>query len=246
MLEEENLDKDENNNDDGNDDENLEEEEEEKMIQNIEKIEDYQTPHKYLFRLCLLGDAGVGKTSLITRFCDDSFKENYNNTIGVDFRLVTLKYKKIISKIHIWDTAGQERFRSMALNYINNSHGFAFVYDIADKSSFDSINNWIDLVLDKNKKSVFNFLIGNKCDIDKERQVSQNDGQQLAEQKKLYFLETSAKTNENVQKLFNYFTVKLIKYYNKNKYEEEENIELSSSKAEELNTQRPKESNCSC
>ena len=246
MLEEENLDKDENNNDDGNDDENLEEEDEEKMIQNIEKIEDYQTPHKYLFRLCLLGDAGVGKTSLITRFCDDSFKENYNNTIGVDFRLVTLKYKKIISKIHIWDTAGQERFRSMALNYINNSHGFAFVYDIADKSSFDNINNWIDLVLDKNKKSVFNFLIGNKCDIDKERQVSQNDGQQLAEQKKLYFLETSAKTNENVQKLFNYFTVKLIKYYNKNKYEEEENIELSSSKAEELNTQRPKESNCSC
>ena len=246
MLEEENLDKDENNNDDGNDDENLEEEDEEKMIENIEKIEDYQTPHKYLFRLCLLGDAGVGKTSLITRFCDDSFKENYNNTIGVDFRLVTLKYKKIISKIHIWDTAGQERFRSMALNYINNSHGFAFVYDIADKSSFDNINNWIDLVLDKNKKSVFNFLIGNKCDIDKERQVSQNDGQQLAEQKKLYFLETSAKTNENVQKLFNYFTVKLIKYYNKNKYEEEENIELSSSKAEELNTQRPKESNCSC
>ena len=246
MLEEENLDKDENNNDDGNDDENLEEEDEEKMIQNIEKIEDYQTPHKYLFRLCLLGDAGVGKTSLITRFCDDSFKENYNNTIGVDFRLATLKYKKIISKIHIWDTAGQERFRSMALNYINNSHGFAFVYDIADKSSFDNINNWIDLVLDKNKKSVFNFLIGNKCDIDKERQVSQNDGQQLAEQKKLYFLETSAKTNENVQKLFNYFTVKLIKYYNKNKYEEEENIELSSSKAEELNTQRPKESNCSC
>ena len=137
-------------------------------------------------------------------------------------------------------------FRSMDLNYINNSYGFAFVYDIADKSSFDNINNWIDLVLDKNKKSVFNFLIGNKCDIDKERQVSQNDGQQLAEQKKLYFLETSAKTNENVQKLFNYFTVKLIKYYNKNKYEEEENIELSSSKAEELNTQRPKESNCSC
>ena len=101
MLEEENLDKDENNNDDGNDDENLEEEDEEKMIENIEKIEDYQTPHKYLFRLCLLGDAGVGKTSLITRFCDDSFKENYNNTIGVDFRLVTLKYKKIISKIYI-------------------------------------------------------------------------------------------------------------------------------------------------
>ena len=246
MLEEENLDKEENNNDNGNDDENLEEEDEEKMIENIEKIEDYQAPHKYLFRLCLLGDAGVGKTSLITRFCDNSFKDNYNNTIGVDFRLVTLKYKKIISKIHIWDTAGQERFRSLALNYINNSHGFVFIYDITDKSSFDNINNWIDLTLDKNKKSVFNFLIGNKCDIEKERKVPQNEGQQLAKEKNLYFLETSAKTNENVQKLFNYFTVKLIKYYSKNKYEEEDNIGLSSSKTEELNTKRPSQSKCSC
>ena len=246
MLDEENLDKEENNNDVGNDDENLEEEDEEKMIKNIEKIEDYQAPHKYLFRLCLLGDAGVGKTSLITRFCDNSFKGTYNNTIGVDFRLVTLKYKKIISKIHIWDTAGQERFRSLALNYINNSHGFAFVYDITDKNSFNNINNWIDLALDKNKKSIFNFLIGNKRDITEKRQVSENDGQQLAKEKNLCFLETSASTNENVQKLFNYFTVKLIKHYSKNKYEEEENIGLSSSKTEDLNTQRPSQSKCSC
>ena len=89
--------------------------EEDKFIKNVEKINDYQLQHKYLFPICLLGEAGVGKTSLLTRFCDNSFKERYNNTIGVDFRVITLKCKNIISKIHIWDTAGQERFRSLAL-----------------------------------------------------------------------------------------------------------------------------------
>ena len=91
--------------------------EEDKYIKNIEKIDDFHLAHKYLFRVCLLGDAAVGKTSLLTRFCDNYFKENYNNTIGVDFRVVTLKYNNIISKLHIWDTAGQERFRSLAINY---------------------------------------------------------------------------------------------------------------------------------
>ena len=240
--EEENLDREQiNNENEDEDDEN-----EENIISKIEKLNDFDKNHNYLFRFCLLGNAGVGKTSLITRFCDNSFKGTYNNTIGVDFRLVTLKYKKIISKIHIWDTAGQERFRSLALNYINNSHGFAFVYDITDKNSFNNINNWIDLALDKNKKSIFNFLIGNKRDITEKRQVSENDGQQLAKEKNLCFLETSASTNENVQKLFNYFTVKLIKHYSKNKYEEEDNIGLSSSKTEDLNTQRPSQSKCSC
>ena len=246
MLEEENLDNDTNNNNYEDNNYNLDEEDEEKMVESIEKIEDYQTPHKYLFRICLLGDAGVGKTSLLTRFCDDSFKENYNNTIGVDFRLVSLKYKNIISKIHIWDTAGQERFRSLALNYMHNSHGFVFIYDITDKNSFDNLNNWINLALDKNKNTIFNFLVGNKCDIDKGRQVSQNETQQLAKEKNLYFLETSAKTDENVKKIFYYFYAKLIKYYNTNKYEEEKNITLSTSKAEEIQTKRPTESKCSC
>ena len=116
----------------------------EKFIKSIERLNEYQQEHKYLFRICLLGDAGVGKTSLLSRFCDNTFKENYNNTIGVDFRLVTLKHDNIISKIHIWDTAGQERFRSLALNYLNNSHGFIFMYDITDLDSFNNVVNWIN------------------------------------------------------------------------------------------------------
>ena len=245
--EEENIDTEINNkNEEQEDDFDDNEEDEEILIKKIEKLDEYQLPYKYIFRLCLLGDPGVGKTSLITRFCDGSFKENYNNTIGVDFRLASLKYKKIITKVHIWDTAGQERFRSLALNYINNSHGFAFVYDITDKKSYENITNWISIALDKNKNSKFNFLIGNKSDKENERQISQNEAEKLAKSKNLIFLETSAKNDENVKKLFYYFTIKLIKYYKNNNYEEEDSIHLTSSKTEELATTRPSQSKCSC
>ena len=215
-------------------------------INSIERLDDYQLPHKYLFRLCLLGEAGVGKSSILTRFCDNTFKENYNNTIGLDFRVVTLKYKDIISKIHIWDTAGQERFRSLSLNYLHNSHGFIFVYDVSDKNSFDNIINWINLGFDNNKNSIINFLIGNKCDLENKREVSQKEGEQFAKEKNLIFLEASCKNDQNVQKIFYYFNYKLIEYYNHNKYIEDDKIELSSTKTEELATIRPSQSSCKC
>ena len=218
----------------------------EEYINSIERLDDYQLPHKYLFRLCLLGEAGVGKSSILTRFCDNTFKENYNNTIGLDFRVVTLKYKDIISKLHIWDTAGQERFRSLSLNYLHNSHGFIFVYDVSDKNSFNNIINWINLGFDNNKNSIINFLIGNKCDLENKRQVSQNEGEQFAKEKNLIFLEASCKNDQNVQKIFYYFNYKLIEYYNHNKYIEDDKIELSSTKTEELATIRPSQSSCKC
>ena len=220
--------------------------EEDKYIKNIEKIIDFQQTHKYLFRICLLGDAAVGKTSLLTRFCDDSFKENYNNTIGVDFRVVTLKFKNIISKLHIWDTAGQERFRSLALNYLNNSHGFIFVYDITNKQSFNNVINWINLAYEKNKNSIVNFLVGNKNDKEEERAVTEEEGKNLAEEKKLLFLETSAKKDNNVQKLFYYILYKFLEYYKNNEYKEDEQVKLSNGNSEEISTKRNSENKCSC
>ena len=220
--------------------------EEDKFIKNVEKINDYQLQHKYLFPICLLGEAGVGKTSLLTRFCDNSFKERYNNTIGVDFRVITLKYKNIISKIHIWDTAGQERFRSLALNYINNSQGFIFVYDITNRESFNNIENWVNLALEKNNKNICNFLVGNKTDKEAERKVSIKEGEILAKEKNFFFLETSAKTDDNVQKLFYYCLYRLIEYYKKHEYIENSQISLSNSNTEEISTIRQPESKCSC
>ena len=230
------------------DKEKIEENESEvdKFINSVEKLSDYQQQHKYLFRICLLGDANVGKTSLLSRFCDNSFKENYNNTIGVDFRLVTLKCNGFISKIHIWDTAGQERFRSLALNYLNNSHGFIFMYDITDRDSFNNVVNWIDLALEKNVKTIANFLVGNKCDNEGKRQISVEEGKNLAKDKNLFFMETSAKANNNVQKLFYFFLYKLIEFYKTNNYVEEERLVLNKDNSEEISTVRPTKKNCNC
>jgi len=224
----------------------MEEENEEDYLTAIEKLEEYNTQHKYLFRICLLGDSGVGKTSVLTRFCDNSFKENYNSTLGVDFRIVTLQYKDIISKINIWDTAGQERFKSLAVNYLHNSNGFIFVFDITNKESFENIVNWINLAFDTNRNSIINFLIGNKCDNNSDRKVQQSEAQQFAQEKNLHYLETSAKNDENIKKLFYYITYKLIKHYDSNDYYEEFDNQLNSSHSEEIQIKRPKQSKCSC
>ena len=217
-----------------------------KFILSVEKLNENLQEHNYIFRICLLGDAGVGKTSILSRFCDDTFKENYNNTIGVDFRLVTLKHENIISKIHIWDTAGQERFRSLASNYINNAHGFIFIYDITDLDSFNHVINWINMALAKNNKTVVNFLVGNKSDNDEERKVSKEEAKNLAKEKNLFFLETSARNNDNIQKLFYFFLYELIKYYKVNKYQENENLVLKQENSEEISVRRIDENKCKC
>lgn len=203
-----------------NDQENkseLEKETEKDMYPMIKKVSDYVSQHDYMFRICIVGEANVGKTSLLTRYCDNVFKETYTNTIGVDFRVVTLQYNNILSKVHIWDTAGQERFKSISVNYFRSAHGFLFVYDISNKSTFQNLYSWIEMAFTNNKTSVVNFLVGNKSDLSDSRQVSVEEGKDLAMNKKLTFFETSAKNNNNVNKLFEFFTYKLIEYYSKNK-----------------------------
>ena len=229
--------------------ENANEESKEKEDIKMERLNGVQINHDYIFRICLVGDAGVGKTSLLTRFCDNTFNNNYTSTIGVDFKVVTLKYKNIIIKLHIWDTAGQERFKSMAINYFRTSHGFMFIYDITEKESFENIQNWIDLAFSNSNTVGINFLVGNKSDIENQRQVSKDSAKDFANAKNLIFFETSAKSNENVEKVFEFFTYKLIQYFlsNKDKYV---NTDLSAAKisknATDINPNKEEESKCSC
>ena len=214
----------------------------------LTRISEYQQNHKYIFRICLLGDSAVGKTSLLTRYCDGTFKEKYGNTIGVDFRVVTLKYENTITKIHIWDTAGQERFKSIAVNYFKNSHGFIFVYDISNSSSFNDVKNWIELAFANNKSANINFLVGNKCDLESQRQVSVNEGEELAKAKNFTFFETSAKENKDVKKMFEFFAYKLIQFFEQNKeaYSETQKDSKNLSQSEDINTKRESDNNCKC
>ena len=214
----------------------------------LTRISEYQQNHKYIFRICLLGDSAVGKTSLLTRYCDGTFKEKYGNTIGVDFRVVTLKYENTITKIHIWDTAGQERFKSIAVNYFKNSHGFIFVYDISNSTSFNDVKNWIELAFANNKAANINFLVGNKCDLESQRQVNVNEGEELAKMRNFTFFETSAKENKDVKKMFEFFAYKLIQFFEQNKeaYSETQKDSKNLSQSEDINTKRESDNNCKC
>ena len=225
-----------------------EESEDKNNFPKLSRISEYQQNHKYIFRICLLGDSAVGKTSLLTRYCDGTFKEKYGNTIGVDFRVVTLKYENTITKIHIWDTAGQERFKSIAVNYFKNSHGFIFVYDISNSSSFNDVKNWIELAFANNKSANINFLVGNKCDLESQRQVNVNEGEELAKMRNFTFFETSAKENKDVKKMFEFFAYKLIQYFEKNKdeYSETQRDTKTLSQSEDINIKRENIGGCKC
>ena len=226
------------------------EKEEEIVYPKLQRLNEFQTSHTYIFRICLLGDSSVGKTSLLTRYSEGKIIEKYNSPIGVDFKVVTLKLNDVISKVHIWDTAGQERFKSIAINYFRNSHGFIFVYDISNRESFENLNNWIELAFSNNQNSIINFLIGNKSDLNDERKVSEDEGKQFAIQKKFVFMETSAKDNINVDKVFEFFTYKLIDYFSKNKtkYNNEQNERLT--EANDISVDEGdndnKKKNCKC
>ncbi len=220
-----------------------------KNIYEMTRLNDFETNHDFIFRISIVGDCNVGKTSLLTRFCDNTFKESYNNTIGVDFHVVTLKYKDSISKLHIWDTAGQERFKSIALNYFRSSHGFMFVYDISAPNTFNNIPKWIDLAYSNSNNIGINFLVGNKSDLEENRKIKKADGEKFAKEKNLIFFEASAKNNENVEKIFMYFTYKLLNYFSQNKDEYLKN-EINKTKltnnVKELETNQKKKSKCAC
>jgi Ras-related protein Rab-1A len=181
----------------------------------VDRVLENVSKYEYMFSVCLIGNTNVGKTSLLTRYCDNIFKEKYTNTIGVDFRIISLKHKDHNIKLHLWDTAGQERFKSISVNYFRKVHGFFFVFDLSNRESFDQLVNWIDLAKNYNKHAMVNFLVGNKSDL--ERHISEKEAIEFAESRNLIYYEASAKTSDNVEKSFHYMTFKLFEYYSRNK-----------------------------
>ena len=154
-------------------------------------------------RIITLGDSKVGKSSLIVQFIDNKFSFNYMSTVGFDLKRKVMKLNDNEDvKIVIHDTAGQERFRSLTTNYIKKANGILLVYDITDRKSFDNIKNWIDNIHEETGDKLPIILVGNKIDLNKERAVSKNEGEEKAKEFGLKFFETSAKEGNNVQKCF--------------------------------------------
>lgn len=154
-------------------------------------------------KIVLLGDQSVGKTSIITRFMYDTFDQQYQATIGIDFfsKIVYLDNRTV--RLHIWDTAGQERFRSLIPSYIRNSSATVVVYDITSRASFLNTFKWIDEVRAERDSDVAIILVGNKTDTAPEtREVSTEEAQKKATEYGILSMEVSAKHGTNIKALF--------------------------------------------
>lgn len=154
-------------------------------------------------KLLILGDSGVGKTCLLLRYVNDMYSPSFMTTIGIDFKTKYMNYNGQCIKLQIWDTAGQERFRTITNSYFKGSQGILLVFDITDRPTFSSIRRWIDQIKEHTEpSSIINIiLIGNKCDLQR-RQVSHEEGEALAKEFDIQYIETSCKMDINVSNVF--------------------------------------------
>lgn len=155
-----------------------------------------------IYKLLLVGDSGVGKSCLLLRFVEDKFNPSFITTIGIDFKIRTIEVDGAKIKLQVWDTAGQERFRTITTAYYRGASGIIIVYDVTDERTFENVRNWYQAVNQHASEDAQLFLVGNKNDNTDLRAVSYEQGEALAKEWGVPFLETSAKTNENVEELF--------------------------------------------
>ena len=162
-------------------------------------------PHEYdyLEKIVLVGDSGVGKSSIMLRYCDNQFSESFITTIGVDFKIKTLNnvFGKIV-KLQIWDTAGQDRFRTITSSYYRGANCVMIFFDLTNLESFKNLQSWIDEISRYTTKTTM-FLVGTKSDLIDRIVVTDEMIQTFAKQRNLVYVKTSSKTNEGVSDVFN-------------------------------------------
>ncbi|KAF7203371.1 transcript variant X2, partial [Nothobranchius furzeri] len=157
----------------------------------------------YMFKLLIIGNSSVGKTSFLFRYADDSFSNSFVSTVGIDFKVKTVYRNDKRIKMQIWDTAGQERYRTITTAYYRGAMGFILMYDITNEESFNAVQDWATQIKTYSWDNAQVIMVGNKCDMDQERVVPHEKGKHLADQLgECAFMETSAKTNSNVKELF--------------------------------------------
>jgi Ras-related protein Rab-2A len=157
----------------------------------------------YIFKFIIVGNSAVGKSCLLLRFDEDRFQPIHDVTVGVTFSIKMVQIEGQDVKVQIWDTAGQEIFRSITRSYYRDSACAIIVYDITDRNSFDKLEDWIRDVRNLAPPDCLLVLFGNKLDLEAQRAIRRDQGQELADRHGLYFFETSAATGTNVAEAFN-------------------------------------------
>ncbi|GKV28372.1 hypothetical protein SLEP1_g37440 [Rubroshorea leprosula] len=158
--------------------------------------------YDYLFKIVLIGDSGVGKSNILSRFTRNEFCLESKSTIGVEFATRTLQVEGKTVKAQIWDTAGQERYRAITSAYYRGAVGALLVYDITKRQTFDNVQRWLRELRDHADSNIVIMMAGNKSDLNHLRAVATDDAQMLAERESLSFLEISALEAFNIEKAF--------------------------------------------
>ena len=170
------------------------------------------------YKILILGDSKVGKSCFLTRYADKTYQEDYLSTIGMDYKIKNYELENgDIIKLYIWDTAGQDRFRSITSNYYKGADGIILIYDITKQETFNNVRNWITSIKEEAPAKVVLILVGNKVDDEKNRAVPQSEGEKIADEYNLPFLECSAKSDINVTETFDVLVKKIVEINPKNK-----------------------------
>lgn len=159
--------------------------------------------YDYIFKYIIVGDMGVGNSCLLHQFTESKFLPDSSHTIGVEFGMRMIETAGKTVKLQIWDTAGQERFRAVTRNYYRGAAGALLVYDVTRRSTYQNLSTWLsDARRHLTNPNTVIMLVGNKTDLAKQRQVTFEEASKFAEENGLIFIETSAKTGENVEETF--------------------------------------------
>ena len=172
--------------------------------------------YQYIFKLILIGNSGVGKSCILQRYMKHTFQETYKCTIGVDFLMKSLIINGKTVKLQLWDTAGQEKYKSMVSSYYRGANVALIIFDLTNHISFDALPSWIENYYKNGPEQKNIILIGNKKDLEVERQVTQEEAETFAETNNMIYFETSAKDGENIDYVFNYAAEKLLEFYSGN------------------------------
>lgn len=168
------------------------------------------TSYDHLFKMLIIGDSGVGKSSLLLRFCDDEFNEKQASTIGVDFKTKFMQVRGKKLKLALWDTAGQERFRTLTSSYYRGAQGIILCYDCSQRNTFEHVKYWQEEVrkYSTNQDAIL-MLIANKVDLPNP-EVSAQEGEEFAFANSMMFIETSAKTRQGIKQAFEEVIFKIL------------------------------------
>ena len=158
--------------------------------------------YEMMFKVVLVGDSFVGKTNIMSKYIKNEFHEDSKATVGVEFGSKQFTIEGHLIKAQIWDTAGQERYKAITSAYYKGAKGAFIVYDITRKQSFESVEKWVNDVTAVADQKITIILIGNKSDLEDQRQITKEQGQEKANKLELAFLETSALSGENLDKAF--------------------------------------------